>query len=343
MSAPDSARPPAGVARAAGGTCSKGSGEDPLLLVVDPVARLTDAESVRIARDVLRAATPGLKLCLPDDPAQTPRLLARCGSRRPVLVGDDRALLHAVRYLHGERALGGTALSVVPVGDGPSVALARSLGLPLDAVSAARTVLRGNPHAMDLLVDDEDGVVLGGVRTEASPAVRPPRREEHAERDADRAGQLAGQWRRMYQALARTMLAHGRGRASGERGGLSPAAAGRPVPSSPPASRRPPARGAQRLRVEADGAVVAGPDRPVTDVTVRTTGTGGLAEVSVQPLAGTPLRVRAHTVTVSAPDGFPGFRYRADADADSGAPAAPAASRTWTVLPRAWHLVLPAG
>ncbi len=182
VSAPDSARPPAGVARAAVGTCSRSWEEVPLLLVVDPVARLTDAESVRIARDVLRAATPGLKLCLPDDPAQTPRLLARRGSRRPVLVGDDRALLHAVRYLHGERALGATALSVVPVGDGPSVALAaRSLGLPLDAVSAARAVLRGNPHPMDLLVDDEDGVVLGGVRTEASPAVRPPRREERAE------------------------------------------------------------------------------------------------------------------------------------------------------------------
>ncbi len=342
VSAPDSARPPAGVARAAAGTCSRSWEEVPLLLVVDPVARLTDAESVRIARDVLRAATPGLKLCLPDDPAQTPRLLARRGSRRPVLVGDDRALLHAVRYLHGERALGATALSVVPVGDGPSVALARSLGLPLDAVSAARAVLRGNPHPMDLLVDDEDGVVLGGVRTEASPAVRPPRREEHAEPDVDGAGQ-PGQWRRMYQALARTMLAHGRGRASGEHGGPPPAAPGRPVPSSPPAFRRPPVRGGQRLRVEADGTVVAGPDRPVTDVTVRTTGTGGLAEVSVQPLAGTPLRVRAHTVTVSAPEGFPGFRYRADADADSGAPAAPAASRTWTVLPRAWHLVLPEG
>ncbi|MEU3194359.1 hypothetical protein ABZ686_27875, partial [Streptomyces sp. NPDC006992] len=212
-----------------------------MLLVVDPVARLTDAESVRIARDVLRAATPGLKLCLPDDPAQTPRLLARRGSRRPVLVGDDRALLHAVRYLHGERALGATALSVVPVGDGPSVALARSLGLPLDAVSAARAVLRGNPHPMDLLVDDEDGVVLGGVRTEASPAVRAPRREERAERDAEGAG-LPGQWRRMYQALARTMLAHGRGRESGEHGGLPPTAPGRPVPPSPPASRRPPVR-----------------------------------------------------------------------------------------------------
>lgn len=109
VSAPDSARPPASVDRAAGGAPrANSSGEVPLLVVVDPVARLTDAESVRIARDVLRAGTPGLKLCLPDDPEQTPRLLARRGGRRPVLVGNDRALLRAVQHLHGERALAET-------------------------------------------------------------------------------------------------------------------------------------------------------------------------------------------------------------------------------------------
>ncbi|MGI5349870.1 hypothetical protein ACQEU8_17040 [Streptomyces sp. CA-250714] len=288
----------------------------PLLVVVDPVARLTDAESVRIARDVLRAATPELKLCLPDDPAQTPRLLARRGGRRPVLVGNDRALLRAVQHLHGERALEEAALSVVPVGNGPSVALARSLGLPLDAVSAARTVLRGHPRALDLLVDDEDGIVLGGLRTERAPAPSP-----HREGSPSAA---ASPWRRMYHALTRTVLS----RAHREEQGAAPMT---------PAPRAPQVRTVQRLRVEADGAVVTGPDRPVTDVTVRTAG-AGLAEVSVHPLAGAPVRVRATSVTVSAPEGF---RYRADADA--GAVAAPAESRTWTVLPRAWHLVLPPG
>ncbi|MBO8190568.1 hypothetical protein ITI46_02405 [Streptomyces oryzae] len=310
--------------QAAGGTpCSKSSGEVPLLVVVDPVARLADAESVRIARDVLRAGTPGLKLCLPDDPAQTARLLARRGGRRPVLVGNDRALLRAVQHLHAERALAETALSVVPVGNGPSVALARSLGLPLDAVSAARTVLRGTLRALDLLVDDEDGIVLGGLRTEGTQDAPSPA-PQHREGAPSAA---ASPWRRMYHALARTLLS----RADGERDERAPA----PVT---PAPRTPQVRTVQRLRVEADGAVVTGPDRPVMDVTVRTNGAEGLAELSVQPLAGQPVRVRAKSVTVSAPEGF---RYRADADA--GAFAAPAESRTWTVHPRAWHLVLPTG
>ncbi|MGP3977185.1 hypothetical protein ACTWQF_24855 [Streptomyces sp. 8N114] len=295
-------------------------------MVVDPVARLTDAESVRIARDVLRAAAPGLKLCLPEDPAQTPRLLARRGGRRPVLIGNDRALLRAVRHLYGERALEETALSVVPVGNGPSVALARSLGLPLDAVSAARTVLRGNPRALDLLVDDEDGIVLGGLRTEgAEGSAGAVGASSAAPRRADEPPVADPPWRRMCQALARTVLS----RAQREEQHAAPVT---------PAPRTPQVRTVQRLRVEADGAVVAGPDRPVTDVTVRTTGAEGLAEVSVQPLAGPPVRVRARSVTVSAPEGF---RYRADADA--GVSAAPAESRTWTVAPRAWHLVLPPG
>ncbi|MGP3989039.1 hypothetical protein [Streptomyces sp. 3N207] len=295
-------------------------------MVVDPVARLTDAESVRIARDVLRAATPGLKLCLPDDPAQTPRLLARRGGRRPVLIGNDRALLRAVRHLYGERALGETALSVVPVGNGPSVALARSLGLPLDAVSAARTVLRGNPRALDLLVDDEDGIVLGGLRTEGAEGSAGVAGVSSADslRRADEPPAADPPWRRMCQALARTVLS----RTQREEQHAVPVT---------PASRTPQVRTVQRLRVEADGAVVAGPDRPVTDVTVRAAG-AGLAEVSVQPFGGAPVRVRARSVTVSAPEGF---RYRADADA--GDSAASAESRTWTVLPRAWHLVLPPG
>ncbi|MFI8850442.1 hypothetical protein [Streptomyces sp. 891-h] len=308
--------------RTAGGTPrSKSPGEAPLLVVVDPVARLTDAESVRIARDVLRAGTPGLKLCLPDDPTETPRLLARRGARRPVLVGNDRALLRAVQHLHGERALAQTALSVVPVGNGPSVALARSLGLPLDAVSAARTVLRGSPRALDLLVDEEDGVVLGGLRTEGASAGSsrtPPHRE-----GAPSAG-AASTWRRMSHALARTLSSRAHGEA-GERGAAPPA----------PAQRAPEVRTVQWLRVEADGAVVTGPDRPVTDVTVRANGADGLAEVAVHPVTGGPVRVRARSVTVSAPEGF---RYRADT---SGC-GAPVESRTWTVLPRAWHLILPA-
>ncbi|MGW7787341.1 hypothetical protein ACWGKX_07150, partial [Streptomyces tricolor] len=106
---------------------------DQLLVIIDPVARQTDGESVRIAKDVLSAGAAA-KLCLPEGPEEFARALRRRGSRRPVVVGDDRALVRAVTLLHQERELAGCALSVVPVGDS---ALAESLGVPGGTVAAS--------------------------------------------------------------------------------------------------------------------------------------------------------------------------------------------------------------
>ncbi|MFD3484523.1 diacylglycerol kinase [Streptomyces sp. NPDC058665] len=142
------------------------NGAQQLLVVIDPVARRTDGESVRIAKDVLSAGATA-KICLPDGPADFARVLARRGSRRPVVIGDDRALLRTVALLHRERDLAAGALSLVPVG--VSVDLARSLGVPTGAVAAARAVLDGVVRRQDLLVDDSDGVVLGDLRIPAPP------------------------------------------------------------------------------------------------------------------------------------------------------------------------------
>lgn len=65
------------------------NGAQQLLVVIDPVARRTDGESVRIAKDVLSAGATA-KICLPDGPAEFARVLARRGARRPVVIGDDR-------------------------------------------------------------------------------------------------------------------------------------------------------------------------------------------------------------------------------------------------------------
>ncbi|WP_055545583.1 hypothetical protein [Streptomyces sp. NBRC 110028] len=132
-------------------------------MVIDPTARRTDGESVRIAKDVLCAGAQ-TKICLPDGPEEVERALARRGGRRPVVVGDDRALLRVVEMLHRQRELADAALSVVPVGGAAAVALAHALGVPTDAVAAARTVLDGAASPRDLLVDESGGVVLGGLR-----------------------------------------------------------------------------------------------------------------------------------------------------------------------------------
>ncbi|MFD1832703.1 diacylglycerol kinase [Streptomyces desertarenae] len=271
----------------------------PLLVLVDPQARHADGESVRIARDVLSAGAPGVKVCLPEGPEETARALARRGRRRPVLIGDDRALLRAVRLLHLERGLADCALAVVPVGGPGSVVLAGRLGLPLDAVRAARTVLEGRERRFDLLIDDSGGVVLGGLRI---PPVREGERDAREE-PGDRGEGARGPLDR-YRSLVRTL-------------------------ARPPA----PDPGPARLRVEADGVVLADLDRPVDRVSL-SPGDGGLADVVVrQRSADGPLRVRARTVTVSGPH----FRYRADAVVSG-----PVLTRTWTAHPSALCLTVPA-
>ncbi|WP_406331679.1 diacylglycerol kinase family protein [Streptomyces sp. NBC_00203] len=244
---------------------------DQLLVVIDPVARRTDGESVRIAKDVLSAGA-ATKVCLPEGPEEFARALARRGSRRPVVIGDDRALLRAVSLLHRQRELAACALSLVPVGGVQS--LARSLGVPTGTVAAARAVLDGVERRLDLLVDDSDGVVLGALRI---PSVLSPVPSEAASHP----------WLRTCQSLVRTLAARPSRLAA--------------VPGPGPA----------RLRIEVDGVLVVDLDQPVEAVSV-TPGVSGGAEVEIRPASvgveGSPLRVVGRQVTVSGAD----FRYRAD-------------------------------
>lgn len=246
---------------------------DQLLVIIDPAARQADGESVRIAKDVLSAGAAA-KLCLPEGPDEFARALGRRGSRRPVVIGDGRALARAVTLLHRQHELAGCALSVVPVGD---TTLAESLGVPGGPVAAARAVLDGVERRLDLLVDDSDGVVLGAL---GIPPV--PVRAAAAEPLPLSPG------RSWYRSLARTL-------------------ATRPARLS----AVPPSRAA-RLRVEVDGETVVDLDQPVEAVSV-TPGTDGAASVVVRPLSvgaeATPLLARGRTVTVTGAD----FRYRADA------------------------------
>ncbi|WP_369224062.1 diacylglycerol kinase [Streptomyces sp. R39] len=245
---------------------------DQLLVIIDPAARETDGESVRIAKDVLSAGA-ATKVCMPDGPEEFARVLARRGSRRPVVVGDDTALVRAVSLLHRRRELAGCVLSMVPVGGALSVAY--TLGVPAGTVAAARAVLDGVERRMDLLVDDSDGVVLGDLRippvTAAAQVAEPV---------------TARGWLRPYQHLVRSL------------------SAARPVPAVP----RPPTR----LRLEVDGETVVDLDQPVENISVTPGGRDGLAEVEVRRLSvgaeATPVRAAGRTVTVTGAD----FRYRAD-------------------------------
>ncbi|MEU0383513.1 diacylglycerol kinase family protein [Streptomyces chartreusis] len=273
-----------------------------LLVVIDPVARRSDGESVRIAKDVLGAGA-AVKLCLPEGPEEFARALARRGSRRPVVVGDDRALIRAVSLLHRHRELAGCALSVVPVGG--VLSLARSLGVPTGTVAAARAVLDGVERRMDLLVDDSDGVVLGALRI---PPVT-------AGAEAPDPEAVPGRpWLRTCQSLVRTLVPATR-------------------PSRLAAAPEP---GPSRLRVEVDGETLVDLHQPVEAVSVSPSASG-LAAVEVRPVSvgaeASPLLAEGRAVTVSGAH----FRYRADTVVSG-----PVRTRTWVVREGAWGLTVPA-
>lgn len=356
---------------------SRGSTGHSLLVVIDPAARRADGESVRIAKDVLSAGAP-VKVCLPEGPEEVVRALARRGSRRPVVVGDDRALLRAVQSLHLRRELDDCALSVVPVGGSAALSVTRSLGVPGSPVAAARAVLDGVEQRLDLLVDDGGGVVLGPLRIRATgdseardaagsaaaptSGTVPVSGEPAAEAggpDSGPDGPVAptgdGGQRTPGPAALRTP-----GEPDGARWWTPPLRAWQsfvrtvrgPVPGAPPPAPAPTQAGqagpagrigrtgraereiapCQRLRVEADGVLLADPERPVELVSVSVA--GGLANVLVRPRASADsVRVQAHAVTVSGVD----RRYRAETVGTGG----PVWARTWTVLPAALRLTVP--
>lgn len=138
-------------------------GPEPLLLLLDPAARQTDGESVRIAKDVLSGGAD-VKVAYPESPSELDRVLSHRGRRRPVVIGSDLALQRVLQALHRQRELGSDAVGVVPVGRPDELSASRALGVPGAPVAAARAVLSGVPRKLDLLVDDGGGVALGGVR-----------------------------------------------------------------------------------------------------------------------------------------------------------------------------------
>ncbi|WP_432490965.1 diacylglycerol/lipid kinase family protein [Kineococcus gypseus] len=88
--------------------------------------------------------------------------LLSADGRRLVLVGGDGTLHAALQLLHDAGAARSVGpLGVVPLGTGND--LARSLGLPLDPVAAARVALSGRPRDLELLVDGHGRTTVNTV------------------------------------------------------------------------------------------------------------------------------------------------------------------------------------
>jgi YegS/Rv2252/BmrU family lipid kinase len=95
-------------------------------------------------------------------PAELDALLGRYPGHRPVAAGGDGTLHLLVAALHARGELADRVLGLVPMGTGND--MARTLGIPHeDPVAAARVVVHGAVRRLDLLTDDDGGVVVNAV------------------------------------------------------------------------------------------------------------------------------------------------------------------------------------
>jgi YegS/Rv2252/BmrU family lipid kinase len=291
-----------------------------LLVVTNAAAGTADEENVAAALAVLRGgADVRVEECA--DPADLAALIEARDGRRVVVAGGDGSVHLLVATLYGRGELStDDPVGLLPLGTGND--LARTLGIPLDAEAAAAALLAGRGRPLDLIVDDAGGVVVNVV---------------HLGIGAEAAEQASA----LKDKLGKAAYAVGSAVAGVREQGWT-------------------------LRVEVDGSVVhdgepvlmvgvcngrtigggteiapdAEPDDGLLDVVVATS-TGPLARLGF----GVAMRrgdhvdrddvqtYRGRRVTIS------GEPFPSNAD---GELREPVERGTWTVLPEAWALVVPA-
>lgn len=210
-----------------------------MLLVTNSAAGSSDQDSVEAALQVLGAATD-VEVQATEDEDDLDRVLAEAASRTIVVAGGDGSLHAVVASLHRRDDLAGRTLALLPLGTGND--FARALEIPLEPEAAARAIVEGRPRPMDILVDEEGGVVVNSVHVGASA-------------HASRAGAA---WKERLTPIGLGILGYPIGAAM--------------------AAVNPPF---VRLRVEVDGELVADVDRRVLMVAVGNgTSVGGGAELT---------------------------------------------------------------
>ena len=139
---------------------------EPLLVITNSAAGSSAEASIDAALDVLRAAGGDVAVESTDDADELDRVLQGAGSRTIVVAGGDGSLHAVVAALHRRDDLAGRTLALLPLGTGND--FARALDLPLEPEGAAAAIVSGRPRPMDILVDENGGVVVNSVHVGAS-------------------------------------------------------------------------------------------------------------------------------------------------------------------------------
>ncbi len=135
--------------------------EQDLLVISNAKAGSADQPVLQEVLDVLSRGGTDVHSETLGSPDELDALLGAHPHRIPVAAGGDGTLHLLVAALHARGELASRVIGLVPLGTGND--FARTVGIPLDPAAAARVVLQGAPHEMDLLTDDAGGVVINAV------------------------------------------------------------------------------------------------------------------------------------------------------------------------------------
>jgi diacylglycerol kinase family enzyme len=142
-----------------------------ILLVANANAGTHEQEALEAALGVLREAAD-VEVVETATPEELDEACGRIEARAVVVAGGDGSLHATVNTLHRLGVLGSTRLGLVPLGTGND--FARGVGIPLDPAEAAALVAAGVTTPTDLIVDDTGLVVVNnahlGVGAQASEA-----------------------------------------------------------------------------------------------------------------------------------------------------------------------------
>lgn len=134
------------------------------LVLTSPAAGNTQDEVLEPALEVLRAAGP-VEVIATGTPEELDATLRERGRRTLVIAGGDGSLHAVINGLHRRGELDEVTLGLLPLGTGND--FARGLELPTDPAESAKVILTGRPRRLDLLLDEDDGVVVNSVHTGA--------------------------------------------------------------------------------------------------------------------------------------------------------------------------------
>lgn len=134
--------------------------EDGYFVIANGQAGTTERLAVDAALGILAEHAPA-RVRHTDDLEQLDDAVEHAGGHVLVVAGGDGSLHCVVQRLWDRGTLADTAIGLLPLGTGND--LARTVGIPLDPIEAARGIVRGTARPLDLVVDDRGGVVVNAA------------------------------------------------------------------------------------------------------------------------------------------------------------------------------------